>query len=155
MHVRHCDQCFGRKLDSGYPKKPKREMPGDIDRSDSPARRYLQENIVRAGRPDRVARWAKCSISKKYGGAYVGGGAAHIKIPNTELVVFGRGRERRTNSSSRFGEGTWGVDYRGFLGKSNVWLKYTQDKKQGGEGAYATDGEPKLISKIKSLVRGE
>ena len=94
----------------------------------------------RAGNPHCVAKWAKCSVDGKYSSWFVGGGAA-----------FFRGRCRKET------EGTWGMDYDGVFGRVNNWLNYTRGikgkgRKQGGEGAYETDGEPKFVSKAHELL---
>jgi hypothetical protein len=128
-------RCHGACLDPGHPKKPKRTMPGDVDRGDCPPLRYRISDCQRAGDPHSVHRLAKCATDSHYSASYVGGGAA-----------FCWGRCRKAT------EGTWGLDYSGLLGHANVWLKYTRGRKQGGEGAYATDGEPKLVSKVKHLI---
>jgi hypothetical protein len=44
------------------------------------------------------------------------------------------------------------LDYGGFFGHANVWLKYTRGRKQGGEGAYATDGEPKIVTQVHHFI---
>jgi hypothetical protein len=92
----------------------------------------------RAGKPHSIALWAKCGTNKKYSVGYVGGGSGIGKI---------RGRTTR--------EGTWGMDYNGFFGLSTVWLDYTRGhhggRKQGGEGAYRTDGEPAIVAKASQL----
>lgn len=125
--------CYGVCRDPGRPAKPKREMPGDVNRGDCPPYRYRISDCERAGNPHSVHRFAKCATDNKYTASYVGGGAA---------LPWGS----RCRKSS---EGTWGLDYSGLFGKANVWLNYTRGRKQGGEGAYATDGEPKLVSKVK------
>lgn len=129
------ETCHGVCRDPGRPKKPKWEKPGDINRGDHPPLRYKIPDCKRAGNPHCVSKWAKCSTDDKYSAWYVGGGAA-----------FFRGRSRKSN------EGTFGVDYAGILGRANVWLNYTRDRHQGGEGAYATDGEPKVISQARRLL---
>ena len=69
-----------------------------------------------------------------------------------EKAIVQRGRGRKTNAHHDFGEGTWGMDYAGFFGRTNVWLNYTRDRYQGGEGAYETDGEPEWIAKAKEFL---
>jgi hypothetical protein len=128
-------RCPGVCRDPGRPKKPKWKMPGDRDRGDHPPLRYRMEDCRRAGKPHRVARWAKCGVSDKYSAWFVGGGAA---------VRCGRSRMPT--------EGTWGLDYSGWLKHSNIWLNYTRGRKQGGEGAYQTDGEPKIVNRAHRLL---
>ena len=122
--------CPGVCRDPGHPKKPRFTKPGDRDRGDCPPLRYRMADCQRAGNPHCVARWAKCSVDGKYSSWFAGGGAA---------FCFGRCRKPT--------EGTWGLDYDGYFGHVNNWLKYTRGRKQGGEGAYRTDGEPKLVSR--------
>ncbi|MCA9212639.1 MAG: hypothetical protein KDB27_06230 [Planctomycetales bacterium] len=143
----------GISHDPGRPKKPIFEKPGDRNWGDCPPERYLMHDCERAGNPHCVARWARCNLHKKYGGGYVGGGAAFSQVPS--LGLLSRGRERKTNAYHGIGEGTWGVDYTGFFQRSNVWLRYTQGRKQGGEGAYRTDGEPKIVSRVKSVFHSD
>ncbi len=127
--------CPGVCRDPGHPEKPKWKKPGDRDRGDCPPLRYRIPDCQRAGNPHCVARWAKCSVTDKYSAWFTGGGAA-----------FCRGRCRKPT------EGTWGLDYSGFFGHANVWLKYTRGRMQGGEGAYRTDGEPKIVSRAHELI---
>ena len=144
-HCYHCGACNGVNRDPGYPGKPKRTMPGDLNRGDCPPKRYLMNDWERAGKPHCVAPWAGRGISDKYSAWFVGGGEAFAKLPH-------HGRPRKANGRNQFGEGTWGLDYNGFFGKANVWLLYTRGRYQGGEGAYATDGEPELVARLKSLL---
>lgn len=127
--------CPGVCRDPGRPKKPWCTKPGDVDRGDCPPLRYRIADCKRAGNPHRVAKWARCSVDDKYSSWFVGGGAA-----------FFRGKGRQSS------DGTWGTDYSGLFGHANVWLKYTRDRKQGGEGAYRTDGEPKIISRVHHIL---
>lgn len=127
--------CHGVCLDPGRPAKPKIDKPGDWDWGDCPPYRYRMDDCKRAGNPHCVARWAKCSVTEKYSSWFVGGGAA-----------FFRGRCRRPS------EGTWGLDYDGCFGYVNNWLTYTRGRKQGGEGAYRTDGEPKIVTRTHEFL---
>ncbi|TWT95045.1 hypothetical protein Pla100_36240 [Neorhodopirellula pilleata] len=151
-----CEHCYGVDRDPGHPKKPCRTMPGDRDRGDCPPVRYRMDQDKRAGHADEVAPWAICGRPNTFCGNYtawfVGGGAAFSKIPQLPIPLFSRGRPREANGCGQFGEGTWGLDYEGLAGHSKVWLQYTQGRRQGGEGAYKTDGEPKLIAKIKETL---
>lgn len=97
-------------------------MPGDVDRGANPPYRYTLADCQRAGWPHSVARWAKPSINRRYSAWFVGGGAA----------IGGRGMCP--------GEGTWGLDYHGWFRPGRVWMGWTFGRKQGGEGAYKTDG---------------
>ncbi|QDT04062.1 hypothetical protein K227x_24480 [Rubripirellula lacrimiformis] len=121
--------------DPGHPAKPKFDRPGDRSRKDNPPLRYTMDNCRRSGAPFCVHRFAKPSVTDRYSAWFVGGGAA-----------FFRGRPREST------EGTWGLDYSGLLGKANIWSRYTRGRSQGGEGAYRTDGEPKLVSRTSELL---
>ena len=127
--------CPGVCRDPGHPAKPRKEMPGDVDRGDCPPYRYRISDCERAGNAHCVAPWAQCSVTDKYSAWYVGGGAA-----------FGKGRPRKPS------EGTWGMDYGGLFGRANVWLKYTRCREQGGEGADETDGEPEFVRRAHELL---
>lgn len=126
--------CHGVCRDPGCPSKPKIERPGDRKRTDCPPYRYQMDGCRRAGNPQVVAPWAACSTSHKYSGWFVGGGAA----------VCGRPRRRE--------EGTWGVDYDGWLSPRHVFMRWTCGREQGGEGAYETDGEPEVVARVKHHV---
>lgn len=79
---------------------------------------------ARAGNPQTVAPWAKCSYSPKYTGYYVGGGVT----PGH----FSRGEGRYPD------EGTWGVDYDPWY--SHVRLLWSHGRLyQGGTGQYEPD----------------
>lgn len=160
--------CQGVCRDAGHPKKPIVKKPGDRNRGDCPPLRYRMSDADRAGNPHCVHRWAKCSVNEKYSAWFVGGGSAfngkiasvlgrvklhreddcHCEACRAEPGKCGPGREREES------EGTWGLDYSGLFKrkKPTIWLKYTRERKQGGEGAYATDGEPKIISKTHELL---
>ncbi len=127
--------CHGVCRDPGHPRKPRISKPGDRDRGDCPPLRYRMDDCRRAGKPHCYHRWAKCGVDEKYSAWFVGGGTP---------FCFGR---PRTSS-----EGTWGLDYGGLFGRTKVWLNYTRGRNQGGEGAYRTDGEPKIISKAHKLL---
>lgn len=149
-------ECYGVDTDPGHPRKPKRTMPGDRDRGDCPSLRYRMDDEKRSGHAGSVAPWAQCGRKNtKYGqytAWYVGGGAAFAKVPTLPIQLLSRGRDRKANGCGEHGEGTWGLDYEGLGGYSKVWLQYTQGRKQGGEGRYQTDGEPKFIAKIKETL---
>jgi len=113
----------------GHPRKPHRDLPGDINRGDSPPYRYTISDCQRAGNPHCVAPWARQSITTKYSAWFVGGGAA----------CGGRGR-----CSS---EGIWGMDYHGLFPYRRVWMQWTCGREQGGEGAYKTDGHTGPLAK--------
>jgi len=119
--------CPGVCRDPGFPAKPNRQLPGDIDKGDCPGNRYLMDDCLRTGDPNYVYKWAKPSITDKYSAWYSGGGA----------VFKGRGRTAE--------EGTWGLDYNGLFGHAKTWMNYTGGKYQGGEGAY--DGEHVALKK--------
>jgi hypothetical protein len=129
-------RCHGVCTAPGRPRKPIIKKPGDRDRGDCPPKRYLMPDCKRAGNPHCVAPWARCSVTDKYSSWFVGGGSP-----------FARGRCRKST------EGTWGLDYGGFFGHAKVWLNYTRyHRPQGGEGAYQTDGEPAVVSKLHSML---
>lgn len=125
------DACPGVCRDPGFPAKPKRQLPGDIDKGDCPGRRYQMDDCLRAGDPNCVYKWASPSITDKYSAWYTGGGA----------VFKGRGRTAE--------EGTWGLDYNGLFGHAKTWMNYTCGKYQGGEGAYDGEHVP-LKKKLKA-----
>ncbi len=127
--------CQGLDRDPGYPEKPLIDRPGDRSRADNPPKRYEMDDCRRSGAPFCVHRFAKCSVDDSYSAWFAGGGAA----------LF-RGRPREST------EGTWGLDYDGLFGHANVWLKYTRGRNQGGEGAYRTDGEPKVVSRAHEIL---
>ena len=127
--------CRGVCRDPGHPRKPRISKPGDRDRGDCPPLRYRMDDCRRAGNPHCYHRWAKCGVDEKYSAWFVGGG-----------TPFCFGRPRTSN------EGTWGLDYGGLFGRTKVWLNYTRGRNQGGEGAYRTDGEPKIISRAHKLL---
>lgn len=97
--------------------------------SDWPATPW--ERLIRAGQPQTVAKWARCSNSPSYSGYYVGGGAAW------------HGEARRCD------EGTWGWDY----APRHVWSPKVDlgwwhgQRAQGGTGAYRTDGVKLALEK--------
>ncbi|MGV3486830.1 MAG: hypothetical protein ACO1RT_20610 [Planctomycetaceae bacterium] len=128
----HKAKCEGVCLDPGFPAKPKRTLPGDIDEGDCPSKRYRMDDRLRSGDPTCVYKWARPSITDKYSAWYVGGGAA----------FKGRGRTSA--------EGTWGLDYDGLFGHARTWLNYTCGKRQGGEGAYEGEHVP-LKKKLRTL----
>ncbi len=107
--------------DPGHPRKPSHEKPGDRNWGDAPPARYCQCGHCRAGSPLCIARWAKLAVTCRYAGGYVGGGAAR------------GGRCRHPH------EGTWGLDYCGWLSPRRVFSQWTCGREQAGEGAYATD----------------
>jgi len=149
-------ECHGVDRDPGRPQKPCLTMPGDRDRGDCPPLRYRMCDEKRTGHADKVAPWAICARPNtrfgRYTAWFVGGGAAFSKVPQLPIPLLSRGRQRHANGCGQHGEGTWGLDYEGFAGRAKVWLEYTDGRNQGGEGAYATDGEPKLIAKIKDRL---
>ncbi|MGN6546751.1 MAG: hypothetical protein ACTHK7_16975 [Aureliella sp.] len=108
----------------GTPQKPRWDRPGDINQSQCPPERYLQDDCARAGWPHTVRKWATCSINPHYSAWYVGGGSA---------CVFPHGRGRTLD------EGTWGLDYSLWPRPGHVWMKWTRGREQGGLGAYDTD----------------
>lgn len=90
-------------------------------------KRYCLPQCFRAGFPHLVSPFAKPSVNERYEVGYVGGGSA-------------------IGGSKRYAhEGTFGLDYSGWVVPRNIWLNWNHGKReQGGEGAYKTDG-PKFI----------
>ena len=79
------------------------------------------EHLVRTGCPHTTAPWAVCQDESKYGGYYIGGGAATGGDPR----VYNR-------------EGTWGWDYTPWWSK--VRLNWFHGRRfQAGEGQYNPD----------------
>ena len=77
----------------------------------------------RAGQPQKIAPWAVLTDNHHYDGYFVGGGAAW------------RGDARRED------EGTWGFDYVRLILRKRVDLGWWHGRfRQGGSGAYKTDG---------------
>lgn len=130
-HPTFCPQT-GISRHPGKPRKPHRELPGDVNRGDCPPLRYRMDDHERAGWPHWVSRWAQPSLSRRDSAWYVGGGAA----------FGGRGPCP--------GEGVWGLDYQGVLPGRRIWLGWTGGRKQGGEGVYQTDG---LVSPTRPFHR--
>jgi hypothetical protein len=164
----HCGsgECYGVDTDPGRPRKPCRTLPGDRNRGDCPPLRYRMCDSKRTGRSEAVAPWAICGRPNTHFGRYtawfVGGGAAFADVPGLSDLgcakdLIPRGRDRKAIGCGQHGEGTWGLDYQGFAGHAKVWLKYTtgfqgKGRAQGGEGAYRTDGEPKIVAKLKEAL---
>ena len=153
--------CHGVDTDPGFPRKPRCTKPGDRDRGDCPPLRYRMDDCKRSGHSQCTAPWAICGRPQtrfgRYTAWFVGGGAAFADVPGLSDIgckddLIDRGRGRYANGCGQDGEGTWGLDYEGFAGHAKVWLKYTRGRKQGGEGAYETDGEPKVIAKLKDVL---
>ncbi|MBI1313453.1 hypothetical protein GC176_19355 [bacterium] len=79
------------------------------------------EHLARTGCPHLVAPWAVCQDESKYGGYYVGGGAAK----GGDTRIYNR-------------EGTWGWDYSPWWAK--VRLGWFHNRRfQAGEGQYNPD----------------
>lgn len=107
-------------------------MPGDRDRYDRPPHRYRISDCERTGHFNGVAPWAVCGRSQtrfsRYSSLFVGGGAAVPSAPGLSLLganddVISMGRSRKCNGCGKFGEGTWGLVYRGFAEHTMVCLK--------------------------------
>lgn len=89
--------------------------------------RYARNGCERSG-VGGLSRFAECSVTSKHSVGYVGGGGSLLY-----------GEPRYVN------EGTFGLDYAGWLFKRHTWLMWNHGAKhQGGYGAYATDG-PRII----------
>jgi hypothetical protein len=119
----------------GWPRKPLRERPGDINNKDCPADRYCENDHARSGCPEQVAWWAKCAVNQNYSAWFVGGG--------TPWIYPRQGRARTEE------EGTWGMDYDGLFRPRRVWMNWSCGRVQGGLGAYETDGAPAIVEKLK------
>ena len=89
--------------------------------------RYCENAFVRAGFPNCIGRFARPSPDANHQVGYVGGG-----------TLFG-------GSSRRIDEGTFGMDYAGFLFSRKTWLKWSHgERHQGGAGRDETEG-PRLL----------
>ena len=121
--------------DPGRPAKPIRKLPGDIINKAHPEDRYCLDVHERAGNPGQVAWWARCAINEHYSAWFVGGGTAWT-YPHKARV--------RSNE-----EGTWGMDYDGIFAPRRVWMNWSKGRKQGGLGAYETDGARGILEKLK------
>ena len=89
--------------------------------------RYCENDFRRSGFPFCIGRFAAPSTDSFHQVGYVGGG-----------TLFG-GTGRRSN------EGTFGMDYSGFLFSRKTWLKWSHGgRSQGGAGRYETEG-PRLL----------
>ncbi len=89
--------------------------------------RYCENDFRRSGFPFCIGRFAMPSTDSFHQVGYVGGG-----------TLFG-GSGRRSN------EGTFGMDYSGFLFSRKTWLKWSHgERSQGGAGRYETEG-PRLL----------
>ena len=147
----------GVSKEPGRPKKPILTHAGDRDWGDCPPDRYLECQRERSGCPDAIAPWAINSITDKYSAWFVGGGAWKKRFLTRCPPYVECARERKANGDGEFGEGTWGLDYSGCFGHMNVWLGYTPHEEPrgigvvGGAGYYATDGEPKVVSRAKEF----
>ena len=88
-----------------------------------------ENDFARAGNPQDVSRFARAFDGSRMIGYYVGGGAVNRH----------KAEPRDAN------DGTWGLDYSGWLIHRHVDLGWWHGRRyQGGPGAYKTDG-PKLI----------
>jgi hypothetical protein len=84
-----------------------------------------EDRRARAGCPDCIAPWARCTYGSKYCGQYIGGGATRHGKRSTCLW----GEPRYCD------EGTFGMDYAPWY--SRVELRWYHGKRtQGGEGQY-------------------
>ena len=80
----------------------------------------LYERRQRAGYPHCYSRWARCPDDSKYGGYYLGGGAAW-----------------KNEGRDYYHEGTWGWDYAPAY--SRVRLRWFHGRRQAGTGQYESD----------------
>ncbi|MEI7685152.1 MAG: hypothetical protein WCL32_09005 [Planctomycetota bacterium] len=88
-----------------------------------------ESDLARAGQPQEVSRFARAFDCSRMVGYYIGGGA-------------GNPRKAEPRNAD---DGTWGLDYSGWLIHRRVDLGWWHGRRyQGGPGAYKTDG-PKLI----------
>ena len=147
----------GVSKEPGRPKKPILTHAGDRDWGDCPPDRYLECQRERSGCPDTIAPWAINSITDKYTAWFVGGSTWKKRFLTRCPPYVECARERKANGDGEFGEGTWGLDYSGCFGHMNVWMGYTPHEEPrgigvvGGAGYYATDGEPKVVSRAKEF----
>ncbi len=89
--------------------------------------RYCENDFRRSGFPFCIGRFATPSTDSFHQVGYVGGGTLFC------------GTGRRSN------EGTFGMDYSGFLFSRKTWLKWSHgERSQGGAGRYETEG-PRLL----------
>jgi hypothetical protein len=89
--------------------------------------RYCENDVRRSGFPFCIGRFAMPSTDSFHQVGYVGGGT----------LIGGSGR--------RSNEGTFGMDYSGFLFSRKTWLKWSHgERSQGGAGRYETEG-PRLL----------
>ena len=99
-----------------------KEIPSGIRRG-----RYSENDFRRSGFPFCIGRFATPSTDSFHQVGYIGGG-----------TLFG-GTGRRSI------EGTFGMDYSGFLFSRKTWLKWSHgERSQGGAGRYETEG-PRLL----------
>ncbi len=98
-----------------------------------------QHDFDRAGHPDCIHKFARCSYNRRYAGYQVGGGAALYGPYPTAL----RGEQRYMH------EGTFGVDYDPPW--SRVRLQWFHGRRyQDGQGQYEPDDHNNPFSKFFS-----
>lgn len=102
---------------------------------------YLEcdHTLERAGYPNLLGPQARPTVSPKYCGDYVGGGAAYL------------GREPR-----RRNEGTWGWDYVGGAWvPGRLFLDWSHGRRyQGGVGSYRTDPDVEVPNIFANKLSG-
>lgn len=98
-----------------------------------------QHDFDRAGSPDKVHKYARCTYDKMYAGYEVGGGATFYGSPPTAL----KGECRYMH------EGTFGMDYAPPW--SRVRLQWFHGRRyQDGQGQYEPDRHNNPFSKFFS-----
>ncbi|MEI8213065.1 MAG: hypothetical protein WCI02_13025 [Planctomycetota bacterium] len=91
--------------------------------------RYCEPGLQRAGNPDCISRHAQPGIDRDHTVGYIGGG-----------TPFSHWGECRTSQ-----EGTFGMDYSGWLFHRNTWLLWSHGGLyQGGAGRYESEG-PRIL----------
>jgi hypothetical protein len=91
--------------------------------------RYCEPGLQRAGNPDCISRHAQPRIDRDHTVGYVGGG-----------TPFPHWGECRTSQ-----EGTFGMDYSGWLFHRKTWLLWSHGGLyQGGAGRYESEG-PRIL----------
>jgi len=88
------------------------------------------DGFARAGQPQEISRFARPFDGSRMIGYPIGGGALN----------------RHKAEAPNAADGTWGLDYSGWLIQRRVDLGWWHGRRyQGGAGAYKTDG-PKIIN---------
>jgi hypothetical protein len=122
---------LGRRDDSREATYVLEGVRGEESPAGTKSGRYATSGHERAGNPQCTSRHAQPGLDRDHSVGYVGGG--------TPFTWGNRGQARTTQ------EGTFGMDYSGWLVSRNTWLKWSHGgRHQGGAGRYETDG-PRLL----------